>query len=147
MNEKSCDGVELSKQVADKAQRAVDQLRDRVSLDYSEKSLTDVDEALAEASAFVGDLPKEQIDALVHLLGSYILEVAHREFGGQFYWHAGRDQPVLVVGEPNYKVAILTFDKVRGRLFGDEADNIPFFYQGFAASVRTAKPGIDVLYV
>ena len=91
-------------------------------------------------------MPTKQ-DALVRILGSYVLEVGRREFGGKFYWHDGRDQPVLVVGEPDYRIAILTFDKVRGRLFGDQADNIPLFYQGFAARARTAEPGADVLYV
>ncbi len=140
---------ELEQQVAEKAQRAVDQLRDRSddSLDYGESSLTMVEAILAEASEYVDQMPEDQIDALVHLLGSYILEVGRREFGGKYYWHDGRDQPVLVVGEPDYKIAILTFDKVRGRISGDEGDNIPFFYQGFAERARNAEPGTDVLYV
>ena len=139
---------DLEQQVTDKAERAVDQLRGRSndSLDYSESSLAVVEEMLAEASAFIDDMPDDQIDALVHLLGSYVLEVGRRQFGGKYYWHDGRDQPVLVVGEPECKIAILTFDKVRGRLSGDEADNIPFFYQGFAARARSAEPGTDVLY-
>ncbi len=139
----------LEQQVADKAERAVAQLRERSndSLDYSESSLTVVEEMLAEASDYIDDLPKDQIDSLVHMLGSYILEVGRREFGGKYYWHDGRDQPVLVVGEPDYRIAILTFDKVRGRLSGDDSDNIPFFYQGFAARARRAEPGADILYV
>jgi hypothetical protein len=140
---------QLEQQVADKAERAVDQLRDRSgdSLDYSESSLSMVEEILAEASDYIDQMPEDQIDALVHLLGSYILEVGRREFGGKYYWHDGRDQPVLVVGEPDYKIAILAFDKVRGRLSGDEAENIPFFYQGFATRARNPEPGSDVLYV
>jgi hypothetical protein len=119
---------ELSQQVAEKAERAVDQLCDRSndSLDYSESSLSVVEDMLAEAAHFIDEMPAEQIDALVNMLGSYVLEVGRREFGGKYYWHDGRDQPVLVVGEPEYKIAMLTFDKVRGRLSGDEADNIPF---------------------
>ncbi len=140
---------ELSQQVADKARRAVDQLLDHSNhaLDYSESSLSAVEDMLADASEFTEGMPDDQIDALVRILGSYVLEVGRREFGGKFYWHDGRDQPVLVVGEPDYRIAILTFDKVRGRLFGDQADNIPLFYQGFAARARTAEPGADVLYV
>jgi hypothetical protein len=140
---------ELSKQVADKAGRAVDQLREHSNdaLDYSESSLSAVDDMLAEASGFTKSMPDDQIDSLVRIIGSYVLEVGRCEFGGKYYWHDEHDQPVLVVGEPDYKIAILTFDKVRGRLFGDQADNIPFFYEGFAALARTAKPGSDVLYV
>ena len=139
---------ELEEQVADKAERAVDQLRDRSgdSLDYSESSLSMVEEILAEASDYIEQMPKGQIEALVHLLGSYILEVARREFGGKFYWHDGRDEAVLVVGEPDYKIAILAFDKVRGRLSGDEAENIPFFNQGFATRARNPEAGCDILY-
>lgn len=140
---------ELSKQVADKAGRAVDQLREHSNdaLDYSESSLSTVDDMLDEASGFSKAMPEDQIDSLVRIIGSYVLEVGRREFGGKYYWHDEHDQPVLVVGEPDYKIAILTFDKVRGRLLGDQADNIPFFYDGFAALARIAKPGTDVLYV
>ena len=42
---------------------------------------------------------------------------------------------------------MITWDKVRGRLGGDEADNLPFFYDGFAERVRRAAPGIRALYV
>lgn len=140
---------DLAQQVAGKAERAVDQLRDRShdALDYSQVSLAVVDEMLAEASDFIDQMPTEQIDALVSLLGSYVLEVGRREFGGKYYWHDDREQPILVVGEPESRIAILTFDKVRGRLSGEEADNIPFFYQGFAERARTAEPGANVLYV
>jgi hypothetical protein len=54
---------------------------------------------------------------------------------------------VLVVGEPSFHVAMISWDKVRGRLNGDEADNIPFFYAGFAKRVREAEPGNHVPYV
>lgn len=140
---------ELEQQVADKAERAVDQLRDRSndSLDYTEASLAVVEDMLVEASEFIKEMPDDQVDALVHMLGSYILEVGRREFAGKYYWHDGRDQPVLVVGEPESRIAILTFDKVRGRLSGDPADNIRFFYQGFAARARNAEPGADVVFV
>jgi hypothetical protein len=45
----------------------------------------------------------------------------------------------LVVGEPAFRVAIMTWDKVRGQLSGDPADNIPFFYTGFAERVRRGR--------
>lgn len=54
---------------------------------------------------------------------------------------------MLVVGEPRFRVAILTWDKTKGRLLGDEADNIPFFYAGFAGCVRSATDGVDALYL
>jgi hypothetical protein len=73
--------------------------------------------------------------------------VGFKTFGGQFLWHEGRDQPVLVVGEPECRVAMITWDKVVGRLKGDKADSIPFFWQGFAERARERKPGTDVLFV
>jgi hypothetical protein len=139
---------DLRKQIAEGAASAVTHLRERPGtlLDYSEGSLAVVEEVLAEIASF-GPLGPKEMDALVSLVGAYILETAVRAHGGVFYWHDQRDQPVLVVGEPDHHIGLLAFDKVRGRLSGDEADNIPFFYEGFAARVRSATPGLHVLYV
>ncbi len=139
---------DLFQQVVGKAERAVAQLSDQsdAALDYSESSLSAVEDMLAQASGFATQMPADQIDGLVRILGSYVLEVGRREFGGKYYWHEEREQPVLVIGEPDYKIAVLAFDKVRGRLFGDQADNVPFFYEGFAQRARTAESGTDVLY-
>ncbi|MDA7905178.1 hypothetical protein N9A80_02415 [Rhodopirellula sp.] len=139
----------LAQQVVEKAERAVDQLRDRSndSLDYSESSLAVVEEILLEATEFVDHAPVKQIDVLVNMLGSYILEVGRREFGGKYYWHEGHDQPVLVIGEPEFKIAMLACDKVRGRLSGDLQASIPLFYRGFAEHVRVAEPGADAIYI
>ena len=52
-----------------------------------------------------------------------------------------------MVGEPAFRVALLAWDRVRGRLSGDAAANIPFFYAGFAERARRAEPGADALYV
>lgn len=116
-------------------------------LDYSEDSLAVVEELLAEASEFAGDMSEEQLDNLAQKFGCYILEVARRTCGGRYLWHPDRDAPVLVVGEPRFRVAMLTWDKTKSRLLGDEADNIPFFYAGFAGQVRSATDGFDTLYV
>lgn len=116
-------------------------------LDYSSKSLELLEEMLAEAADFVPDMSAGQVTNLAQDFGSYILEVGRQAFGGRYQWHDERDQPVLVVGEPKFRVAILAWDKVRSRLGGDDADNIPFFYAGFAERVRQGRPGDDVLYV
>ena len=123
------------------------QARSAGKLDYSCQSLAFIEELLADAADFVPDMSEQQVDSLVQLIGSYIFEVAKREFGGKFYWYEQQGQPVLVVGEPDFRIALLVGSKVRGRLSGDEADNIPFFYDGFASRVRSAQPGADVLYV
>jgi hypothetical protein len=54
---------------------------------------------------------------------------------------------VLVVGDPVCHIGLHATDKVRGRLGGDTADNIPFFYSGFAARARRREPGDEATYV
>lgn len=137
----------MTNQIQLNAASAVQQLQGRARgrLDYSPASLQAVEEILAEAS---GQLIKpEPREALIEMLGCYILEVGFREFGGKWSWYEERKQPVLIVGEPLFHVAMITFDKVRGRLSGDEGDNIPFFYEGFAERARQAQPGVRALYV
>jgi hypothetical protein len=116
-------------------------------LDYSEASLAAVQETLAEATGWNDELTPEQLENFARSFGCYVLEVARREFGGRYCWFAQRDAPVLVVGEPAFRVALLTWDQVRGRLSGDQDCNIPFLYAGFAERVRRAEPGTDALYV
>jgi len=116
-------------------------------LDYSEGSLSVVEEMLAEAAGFVDGMTGEQVRNIAQQMGCYVLEVGRRAHGGRYVWHEGRDAPVLLVGEPDFRVAMLAWDKTEGRLRGDEADNIPFFYAGFAGRVRSASPGTDALYV
>jgi hypothetical protein len=139
---------ELTQDIANAAANVVEMCasRDSTRLDYSEASLARVEDMLAEIAGFATALTADQITTLVQDFGCYVMEVGRREFGGQYYWFAQRDQPVLVVGEPAFRVAMLGWDRVRGRLSGDETDNIPFFYAGFAQRARQAKPG-DALYV
>ncbi|HEY1170535.1 MAG TPA: hypothetical protein VGH19_04125 [Verrucomicrobiae bacterium] len=129
------------------AAKAVTMLKERPGgqLDYSEASLQSVEDALSECAEC--DIPERMKKQLVQEFGCYILEVARKKFGGDYQWHEQRDQPVLVVGEPACHIAIMTWDKVRSRLDGDEADNIPFFYAGFSEKVRNAAPGTRTLYV
>lgn len=54
---------------------------------------------------------------------------------------------MLITGQPVCKVDMLTWDKVRGRLSGDESDNIPYFYTGFAARARRRQPGDSAVFV
>ncbi|MBY0461391.1 MAG: hypothetical protein K2V38_29085 [Gemmataceae bacterium] len=140
--------AEIAEEIARAAESAVSLCRTMTGeLDYSEGSLAVVEEFLAEAAGFVTELDSDQVVGLIQDFGCYILEVGRREFGGVYQWHGDRDQPVLVVGAPAFRVAMLAWDKVRGRLGGDKGDNIPFFYAGFAERARLAEPGTDALYV
>ena len=136
-------------QIRANAESAVQEFQDRANgpLDYSSASLQHIEDLLADASDFRDEMSPERIDALVELFGCYVLEVAFRQHGGDFRWHEARKQPVLVVGEPSFHVAIATFDKVRGRLSGDAGDNLVFFYEGFSQRATSAPPGTNALYV
>ena len=110
-------------------------------------SLVAVDEMLVEASAYVADLDEAVVTGLVQQLGCYVLEVARRAYGGTYYWHDEGEQPILVVGEPDAHVALMTWSKVVGRLTGDVGDDIVFFFNGFAEKAAAPEPGADVLFV
>ncbi|MFV8607452.1 hypothetical protein ACNRDG_24540 [Ralstonia pseudosolanacearum] len=116
-------------------------------LDFSEASLQVVEEMLAEAAQYRQGLGADVIEGLVTRLGCYILEVGRKQFGGTYSWLEERRQPVLVVREPEAHIALMTWDRVRGRISGDAGDNIPFFFEGFAQRVRTASSGTRALYV
>lgn len=135
--------------VVDTAKRAVDSFYDRANggLDFSQGSLSIVDEMLDEASGYVAEMSESEITSLVQLLGCYVLEVARATYGGEYAWIDETKGPVLVVGEPATHIAIATWSKVRGRLSGDLGDNIPFFYQGFADLAKSCPRGKRVLFV
>jgi len=141
--------TELSRQIADAAADAVETSRavGGGELDYTEDSLAHVEGVLEQLTAARDELNETQLSTIAQEFGCYILEVGRRAFGGRYCWFDHRGQPVLVVGEPNFRVAMITWDKVRARLTGDKADNIPFFYAGFAEHARRAESGDDALYV
>jgi hypothetical protein len=115
--------------------------------DYSVASLAGIEQALEEATGWREELTSEQFENVARAFGCYVLEVSRRQFGGRYCWLEQRGAPVLVVGEPAFRVALLTWDQVRSRLSGDVACSIQFLYAGFAERIRQAEPGIDVLYV
>jgi hypothetical protein len=139
----------LSDQVHENAAQAVKQLQGRAKekLDYSVSSLQVVEEILDEVARNNANIKAQEIEALIELVGCYILEVGYREHGGEFSWYEEGQQPVLIVGEPTFHVAIMSFDKVRGRISGDLGDNIPFFYEGFTERAKLGTHGTRAVYV
>ena len=131
------------------AERAVTSLPARAGgrLDYSAASLAAVDEMLVEVSAYAAELDEAVVTGLVQQLGCYVLEVARRAYGGTYYWHDEGEQPILVVGEPDAHVALMTWSKVVGRLTGDEGDDIVYFFDGFAQKAATPEPASNVLFL
>jgi hypothetical protein len=140
---------ELQQEVARMAEEAVAIVRDRTgeTLDFTAGSLSYVEDTLEEASGYFSDLSEDQAVKLVQWFGCYVLEVGRREFGGEYRWYTERDQPVLVVGEPTFHVAMIAWDRVRGRVSGDKGDNVPFFYDGFAERARRGQLGDRALFV
>jgi hypothetical protein len=139
----------ILEEVVASADRAVTSLQARAGgrLDYSVPSLQAVDEMLAEASDYVGELDEAVVTGLVQQVGCYVLEVGRKAFGGAYFWHDEGEQPILVVGEPEAHVALMTWSKVVGRLTGDVGDDIPYFFHGFAEKAATPEPGSSVLFV
>jgi hypothetical protein len=138
---------EFTQNIADIARTAVDHYSPISGgpLDFSEASLEHVEGILASASA--QNLSDDDASQLTQLFGCYLLEVGRRCRGGRYSWYEAGNQPVLVAAGPDWRVAMIAFDKVRGRLGGDEGDNIPFFYEGFARRVANASPGTDAFYI
>jgi len=139
----------IFEEVASAAERAITSLQQRAGgrLDYSIESLVVVDDMLAEVSAYVADLDETVVTGLVQQLGCYVLEVGRHAFGGEYFWHDEGEQPILVVGEPEAHVALMTWSKVVGRLTGDAGDDIPFFFSGFADKAARPEPGSNVLFL
>lgn len=139
----------ILEEVTAAADRAVASLQQRAGgrLDYSVASLAAVDEMLAEVSDYVADLDEAVVTGLVQQLGCYVLEVARRAFGGEYFWHDEGEQPILVVGGPAAHVALMTWSKVVGRLTGDVGDDIVYFFDGFAQKAALPEPGASVLFL
>src|SRR5690606_37588944 len=95
-------------------------------LDFSVNSLKVIDDMLEEASDFYEEMNDNQRQNLINTVGSYVFEVARKNYGGRYFWYDKLNQPILVTGQPEFEVSILVFDKVKGRLENGKEDNIPF---------------------
>jgi len=113
-------------------------------LDFSVKSLEVVDSVLEEVSDFYNEMDEKQKQNVITSVGSYVFEVARRNFGGKYFWYDHLDQPILVTGQPEFEVSIIAFDKVKGRLENGKEDNIPFYFAGYVARVKNKQSGMIV---
>ena len=113
-------------------------------LDFSIKSLEAIDNALDEASDFYEEMDEGQKQNLIGSVGSYIFEVARKNFGGRYFWYDQLNQPILVTGQPDFEVSILAFEKVKGRLENGKEDNIPFYFAGYVERVNKKQSGMIV---
>jgi hypothetical protein len=134
---------EFTKQMSDSAQSCIEHFENKYGnrLDFSVKSLELIDNILDEASDFYEEMKEAQKKWLISSVGSYIFEVARRNYGGRYYWYDQGNQPIFVTGQPRFEISIIVFDKVRGRLENGIEDNIPFFFKGYSERVENAKNG------
>lgn len=110
---------------------------DRGNFDYSIKSMETVDDLLDEMSDYA--LDEDTIYNMYTMIGSYVFEAARRNYGGEYYWMQDEQQPILVVGEPDFSVAIKAWEKVRGRLENGEEDSIPFYMEGLKEHIEKGQ--------
>lgn len=133
---------EFTQQMIDASSDCISLFESKFSgLDYSVESLAVVDTILEEVSEYKSAMNETQISNVVQMVGSYVFEVARKNFGGRYFWYDQLNQPILVTGQPDFDISLLAFDKVKGRINNGKEDNIPFFFQGYVERVKNAKPG------
>jgi hypothetical protein len=136
---------DFTNDIINAAEFYVSRTKDRFNgLDYSVKSLEIVDNSLEESAEFYNEMSEEQRQSLINTVGSYIFEVARRNFGGQYFWYDHLNQPIFVTGRPDFEVSILAFEKVKGRLENGKEDYIPFYFEGYTERVQNKQSGMIV---
>lgn len=127
----------LEQDIITTAESFANNFSDKGNFDYSVQSLRNLDDILEELSEY--QIDDDTLNSVSSMAGSYIFEVARRNYGGKYIWVQERDQPVLVTGEPEYSISIAAFDKVRGRIRNGKEDNIPYYFDGYIEAVEKGK--------
>ena len=111
------------------------------ALDFSVNSLKALDELLDQFHQNKNDIDDEMKSDVIAQAGSYIFEVARRNYGGKYFWYNQMNQPILVTGQPDFEISIIAFDKVRMRIENGKEDQIPFYFKGYEERVRKGESG------
>lgn len=111
------------------------------ALDFSINSLKALDELLEQFHLNQNDIDDEMKSDVIAQAGSYIFEVARRNYGGKYFWYNQMDQPILVTGQPDFEISIIAFDKVRMRIENGKEDQIPFYFKGYEERVTKGIAG------
>lgn len=127
----------LEQDIISTAESFKNNFSDKGNFDFSVLSLHEVDVILDELCEY--ELDHDTLDSVSSMVGSYIFEVARRNYGGKYYWIQEREQPVLVTGEPEFSISIFAFDKVRGRIQNGKEDDIPYYFDGYIKAVEKGK--------
>lgn len=130
---------QLMNDIMETAKSFAENFSDKGNFDYSVNSLEEVDELLEEMSDYIID--DETMYNIYTMVGSYVFETARRNVvaNSSYYWIQEEEQPILVVGEPDFSVAIKAWEKVKSRLENGVEDNIPFYIEGFMVHIEQEK--------
>lgn len=109
--------------------------------DFTVNSLNALDELLEQFHENQNDIDEEMKSDVIAQAGSYVFEVARRNYGGKYFWHDKMNQPILVTGQPNFEISIIAFDKVKMRIENGREDQIPFYFKGYEERVKKGKQG------
>ena len=110
---------------------------DRWNFDFSRESLLNVNELLEEVGDFVFD--EDALYNYYTAAGSYVFEVARRNYGGKYYWIEDEQQPILVAGEPDYSVSIKAWEKAQKNIENGSDDDLLFYIDGYRDHVEQGK--------
>lgn len=116
-------------------------------LDYTEKSISVVEVILSELADKNLLLSEEQVTMITQEYGCYLLLTAYKLYGGEFFWNNDAEQPMLIVGEPKATIVLMTWQKVQGRLMGDEADHIAYFMEQYGKQAKCPEEGKQLIYI
>lgn len=116
------------------------------AFDYSIRSLNILDSLIEDFADFTDLSDEEIINDFSTQAGSYILEVARRNFGGVYFWEDNLRQPMLKTGFPDFEITLLTYTKVKNRIINGEEDNIPYFFKRYSEKVRKATKGDNIIF-
>lgn len=130
-------------QISKQADELVSAFNERYNgdLDYSEKSLVSLDRILNSFSAMKHKMDEEVLQGITHEAGAYLFEVVRRNYGGKYYWLNTENQPILVIGQPEFEICITAYEKVRMRIANGAEDSIPYYVQLVSQTIKQAKPG------
>lgn len=119
------------------AESFAENFKDKGNYDFSRESLQEVNSLLDEISDYVFD--EEALYNCYTMIGSYIFEVARRNYGEKYYWVNDEQQPILVAGEPEFAVSIKAWDKARMYIENGSEDDIQFYIDGYRTHIEKGK--------
>lgn len=145
-NENTSEDNPLMKDSIHTAESFTKNFADWGNFDFSIESLQLVDDLLDEMSDYVSD-KEDLLYNTYTMVGSYVFEVVRRKFGGKYYWERKEEQPLLVVGEPDFSVCFRAWEKVKGRLVNGAEDSIPFYVDGIIEHIEKGKQQQEYYWV